>query len=196
MGDVTTSATDPLDNLSRAATQAGDVIAGVGSDQLDMPTPCNDWNVGVLIDHLVQSTTNGELRARGGKPDWGAAPEHVGDDRVEVFRARASALVDAWTQAGDLSGTATVPGMGEMPKRFPVDQMTAELAIHTWDLARGTGQSTALDPRVGEAALTWARATLTPEMRGKAFGPEVSIDPAAPLYDRLAAFFGRDPQRL
>jgi hypothetical protein len=33
-------------------------------------------------------------------------------------------------------------------------------------------------------------------MRGEAFGPEVSIDPSAPLYDRLAAFFGRDPNRL
>jgi uncharacterized protein (TIGR03086 family) len=86
--------------------------------------------------------------------------------------------------------------MGEVPRSFPVARLNAELAVHTWDLARATGQSTALDAQVGEAALTWARGALKPQMRGEAFGPEVSIDPSAPLYDRLAAFFGRDPNRL
>jgi len=41
--------------------------------------------------------------------------------------------------------------------------------------------------------LDWARDNLKPQFRGQAFGPEVPVDPDAPLYDRLAAFFGRDP---
>ena len=40
-----------------------------------------------------------------------------------------------------------MPGMGEMPRRFPVDQLTAEFAVHTWDLARATGQDERLDER-------------------------------------------------
>jgi uncharacterized protein (TIGR03086 family) len=89
--------------------------------------------------------------------------------------------------------------MGTIPKRFPLDQQITELAVHTWDIAHATGQSTAdLDPAIAELALTWARRTLRPEFRGdeadgQAFGPEIPVPDDAPIYDRLAGFFGRDP---
>jgi uncharacterized protein (TIGR03086 family) len=183
----------PLATLSRSVEQAGDVIAGVAGDQWGMHTPCPDWNVTQLVDHVIQSARNGEIRASGGSPNWAAAPPHV-DKAAAEFQEAATALIAAW-RAADLDGSVEMPGMGQLPKRFPVDQLTAEFAVHTWDLARATGQSTALDTQVGEAALTWAQGALKPQMRGQAFGPEVSIDPSAPLYDRLAAFFGRDPNR-
>ena len=109
-----------------------------------------------------------------------------------------SAVAEVLGEAGRVD--VVVHNAGHMvlgpAEAFTVDQLTAEFAVHSWDLARATGQSTALDSVVGEAALTWARGVLRPQMRGEAFGPEVSIDPSAPLYDRLAAFFGRDPNRL
>ena len=79
-----------------------------------------------------------------------------------------------------------------------VDQQIAELAVHGWDLAVATGQSTPLDTEVGDTALTWARTALQPQFRGsedegKAFGPEVDVPEDAPLYDRLAGFFGHRP---
>jgi uncharacterized protein (TIGR03086 family) len=186
------SSTDPLANLAAAAGQAGDVIAAVRDDQWTRPTPCNEWDVTALVDHVVQSLRNGAIRARGGKPDWTAQAPHAADP-IGEYRAAADALIESWRGAGDLSGSTELPGMGEMPARFPVDQLTAELAVHTWDVARATGQSTELDPQVGETALTWAQGVLRPQMRGDAFGPEVPVDPDAPLYDRLAGFFGRDP---
>lgn len=194
MTAMTTTQADPLATLTRAVDQAGEVIAGVAGDQWAMRTPCHEWDVARLVDHVIQSARNGTVRATGGKPDWTAAPPHA-DDPAAEFQAAGAALIEAWRGA-DIEGTVDMPGMGEMPRRFPVDQLTAELAVHSWDLARATGQSTALDSVVGEAALTWARGTLRPQMRGEAFGPEVSIDPSAPLYDRVAAFFGRDPNRL
>jgi uncharacterized protein (TIGR03086 family) len=77
--------------------------------------------------------------------------------------------------------------------RWAIGQHVADLAVHGWDVARSTGQSTELDPAVGQAALDWARENLKPQYRGQAFGPEVSVPEDAPLYDRLAAFFGRAP---
>jgi uncharacterized protein (TIGR03086 family) len=73
----------------------------------------------------------------------------------------------------------------------------AELAVHAWDLATSTGQSIDLDPAVGQAALEWMRGALLPAFRGeeaegKSFGPEAPIADDAPLYDRLAAFSGRE----
>jgi uncharacterized protein (TIGR03086 family) len=194
MAGVTAIQADPLTTLSRAVDQVADVIAGVGDGQWEMRTPCHDWDVTRLIDHIIQSTRNGLIQATGGKPERSAVPPHVDDPAAEFGRVGA-ALIAAFRDA-DLEGTVEMPGMGEVPRSFPVARLNAELAVHTWDLARATGQSTALDAQVGEAALTWARGALKPQMRGEAFGPEVSIDPSAPLYDRLAAFFGRDPNRL
>ena len=47
--------------------------------------------------------------------------------------------------------------------------------MHTWDVARATGQSAPLLPEVAERALAFMSAMLTPENRGKAFGPEVQV---------------------
>jgi uncharacterized protein (TIGR03086 family) len=72
-----------------------------------------------------------------------------------------------------------------------VDWQTAEIAVHTWDLARATGQSTHLDPEVAERALAFMSSGLTPENRGRAFEAEQPVADDAPVYHRLAAFAGR-----
>ena len=188
---------DPLTLLSRALDQAGTAIAGVREDQAGLPTPCRSWDVRTLVDHLVHDLEQFTARATGGRPDWSGTPPPVGDP-VTAWRDGAAKLLDAWREAGDLSGTVQLPGMGEVPARFPLDQQIAELATHTWDLVTATGQRVELDPEVGEAALDWARGALRPvfrgdEAEGKAFGPEQPVPADAPLYDRLAAFFGRRP---
>jgi uncharacterized protein (TIGR03086 family) len=82
---------------------------------------------------------------------------------------------------------------GEVPITWAIGQHLADIAVHGWDVARATDQHVQLDPHIGEAALEWGRENLKPQVRGQAFGPEVAIPAEAPVYDRLAAFFGRDP---
>jgi len=65
--------------------------------------------------------------------------------------------------------------------------------VHAWDLAQATGQSTELGLELAEDALAWGRENLKPQFRGQAFGPEISVAQNAPVYDRLAGFFGRTP---
>jgi uncharacterized protein (TIGR03086 family) len=190
-----TVTTDPVTLLLRALDQTGAIIAGVRDDQEHLPTPCRSWDVTELVAHLVHDLGQFTERASGGTPDWSAPRAAVEGDYIDAYRAGATDLVRAWRAAGDLSGTVELPGMGEVAARFPVDQQIAELAVHGWDLAVATGQSTHLDPEVGDTALTWAQATLRPQFRGsedegKAFGPEVDVAEDAPLYDRLAGFFG------
>jgi uncharacterized protein (TIGR03086 family) len=189
--------TDPLSLLSRAVDQVADVVAGIRPEQADLPTPCRSWNVRELVVHVVQELGPFTAAARGEQPDWSAPGPRVGDDWAGEFRTGADALLAAWGKA-DLTGTADLPGLGEVPARVPVDMQIAEFAAHAWDLARATGQSTDLDPEVAEVALAFMRTTLAPRFRGseadgKSFGPEVPIADDAPPYERLAAFSGRHP---
>ncbi|MFD0277439.1 TIGR03086 family metal-binding protein [Kitasatospora sp. NPDC127111] len=194
-----TAAEDPIDLLARALAQTAGLIDGVGTELAGHPTPCRSWDVGTLISHLLFDLSQFTVRANGGNPDWSQSFERVEDDWLHRFEAGAEELVAAWRNAGDLTGVIEIPNVGKLPARFPVDQQIAEFAVHGWDLARATGQSTdGLDHEVARASLAWARGALRPEYRGSeedglTFGPEVTVPDDAPLYDRLAAFFGRDP---
>ncbi|NYD41029.1 TIGR03086 family metal-binding protein [Nocardioides panaciterrulae] len=165
--------------LSRALDQAGDVLARVHSDQLRRPTPCRDWDVARLIAHLVAAPTRFLTAVRGEEPDWSAEPPPIGTEWAQVFRNEADDLIHAWHQQGDRAEVRMV------------DWQTAEFAVHTWDLAQATGQSTRLDQEVAERALAFMAAGLTPENRGDAFAHEVEVEDDAPLYHRLAAYAGR-----
>ena len=106
-------------------------------------------------------------------------------------------MTAAWEREGALDRTVKSPS-GEVPVSWSIGLQIADLVVHAWDLAKATGQSTALDPELGETALEWGRRNLRPEFRGeegsgKSFGPEVRVPDDAPLYERLAAFFGRTP---
>jgi uncharacterized protein (TIGR03086 family) len=187
--------TEPLTLLSRAVDQAGEVIARVGPDQADLPTPCRSWSVRQLVDHLIYDLDQFVTMAKGGRGDWSEPTPPSGDDWMGTYRARADELMAAWGKA-DLSGTTEMPGMGQVPARMPVDMQIVELAVHTWDLAVATGQPTRLDPEVAEVGLAFMRNTLAPQYRGseedgKSFGPEVQVPAGAPPYERLAAFAGR-----
>lgn len=168
-----------LDVLRRALDQAGDAIAEVTDEQLSLSTPCPDWEVSRLISHLLQDAERFTLSVRGGDPDWSILPEPVTGDWASDFRSAADELVDAWQR----KGRDEPPG--------PVWQ-ASEVAIHTWDLVRATGQSRQLDADVAERALAFMSAALTPENRGSAFAEELDSAADAPAYDRLAAFAGRD----
>jgi uncharacterized protein (TIGR03086 family) len=178
---MTTAAKQSIDVLARALDQAADVLSSVPRARLSDATPCGDWDVADLIAHLVAAPRNFVLMAGGGQPDWSAKPP-LPDDWAAEFRPAAAELLSKWHEAGDSASPQAV------------DWQTAEIAIHTWDLARATGQSTALDPEVARRGLDFMSGALTPDNRGDVFGPPVAVPEDAPVYDRLVAFAGRDPR--
>jgi uncharacterized protein (TIGR03086 family) len=174
-----TSATESVVVLSRALDQAGDVLAAVRADQLARPTPCADWDVAQLVGHLVDAPVRFLQMARGESPDWSAGPRRVSAGWVADFRSNADDLLHHWHEAGAAADAGQV------------DWEIAEIAVHTWDVARATGQSPYLDPEVAERGLAFMSAMLTPENRGNVFAPAVPVADDAPVYDRLAAVAGR-----
>ena len=182
--------TPSLGLLERALDQAGAIIARTRPDQAGLPTPCIEFDVHALVNHLVfdvQMFTSGVRGGERGSPD----ADLIGSDWSGAYDAAQKSLLDAWRQKG-VEGTIKTR-IGEFPATWAVGQHLADVAVHAWDLATATHQSTKLDPEVARVALDWARAALKPELRGNTFGPEIEVPENAPIYERLAGFFGRNP---
>jgi uncharacterized protein (TIGR03086 family) len=176
---------DDLARLRRALDQTEAAIARVTPGQHRLPTPCQDWDVTTLVTHVTGGLDRLAIMVRGEQPDWKAQLPPLGDDWAGTFRDKAVVLLDTWQTA-------------DPAQRPHIEMQIAEHAVHTWDVARATGQPVeTLDAAVGEHALAWSRGALKPEWRGAggggAFGDEVPVPEDAPVYDQLAGWFGRDP---
>jgi uncharacterized protein (TIGR03086 family) len=162
--------------LDTGLDQLAELVATVGPDDLDKPTPCTDWQVRDLVDHVLHSTAGMAKAARGEQVDWSAPTPHA-DDPVAAFGERAQELRTVMADAGEAANA---------------DWQLAELATHTWDLATALGRSTSdLDPVVAERGLGFMSAQLTDDKRGEAFQPEQQAPAGADAYQRIAAFAGR-----
>jgi uncharacterized protein (TIGR03086 family) len=179
--------------LERAIDQTAAAIGGVRPDQATLPTPCANFDVRGLVNHTVYDVQTFASMVKGGErgsPDANL----LGDDWAGAFRTGGAELMAAW-QARGINGTIKNQ-LGEFPASWGAMQHVADFAVHSWDIAVSTDQSTAsFDTEVAEAALAWAKDNLKPQFRGadKAFGTEVEVAADAPAYDRLVGFFGRQP---
>jgi uncharacterized protein (TIGR03086 family) len=178
-------ATDEAGILSRVLDQTGDLLDRVHAETVSRPTPCDQWDVGALADHVIADGTNFVTMLHGGKPDWSSPPPHVSESWGPRFKVGADDVLHAWAQGPGATGR-------EGGATVPVGLLVAEYATHSWDLAKALGVPSAeLDPELAEVALDFMRATLKPEMRTGAFDAEVMAPEGAGAYERLAAFAGR-----
>jgi uncharacterized protein (TIGR03086 family) len=161
--------------LDRLAGLLDDVPGGALGD----PTPCPQWSVQDLVDHIVAAPSRFARMARGEAVDWSATPS-AGHEPAAQFGAHAEDLLRV---VGDDAASGGP---------VPLDWQCAEIAVHTWDLATALGRSTGdLDVEVAERGLAFMRASLTEDNRGPAFGPEQPAPEGADAYQRIAAFAGR-----
>ncbi len=173
------------------------LLLGVDDDELTGPTPCPDWTVAALLDHLMGLSYAFTQAARkrtdvpgtaDGPPDPSAQhlPPHWRSRLPVLLEELATAWKDpsAWTgttQAGGVTMPATAMGMVAMN----------ELIMHSWDLAMATGQEYAADPRTLEVLIEFLSegpAEGTPGL----FGPRIAVDDEATLLDQALALAGRD----
>ena len=169
-----------LEALRTALDQSADVLDAVGPDDVSKPTACRDWTVAELADHLVNGTTNFARKLRGEDVNYSAAGTSHEGDWAAAQRDAATDLLTAWNEVG-----ADSQAMGP-------DWQSAELSVHTWDLADALGHPTGeLDPTPAERGLAFMQANMSDEMRGDSFGPAQTAPDGADAYARIAAFAGR-----
>lgn len=183
----------------RAYEHAAGVVAGVEPGLLQRPTPCPDYDVATLVDHLVGAGHRAAALGRGATPTGDEFPHVELAVAPEQLRRAGTDAQDAWSDDARLSATVVMPWGETYTGATLVDMYLAELATHAWDLAVATDQLDRLDSDVATGAIHGARAMLKPEYRnlmadGSPFGSEVQAPPDATAWERLAAFMGRQPR--
>jgi uncharacterized protein (TIGR03086 family) len=174
---------DPLDLYGRASEWTLSKVAGVAG-KLDAATPCDEWDVRELMNHMLdtQKYFVGEARGEDVSPPSPHPPEVLGDDPVADFdRARAETL-STFGEEGVIDKTGPALGIAFS------DQL-----VHGWDLAKATGQDATMPEGLPEAAYEMIHGRLTDEQRKGVFKPELPVAPDASAQDKLLAYTGRDP---
>ncbi|GAA1384716.1 TIGR03086 family metal-binding protein [Kitasatospora putterlickiae] len=185
---------DPRPLYRSALDQLEKLIAEAGPETLDRPTPCAEYDLRALLDHVVGGVHRFAYTGEGGLSlDVAAATGGVPDDGWPAALGRARARVTAaWAQDAKLDRPTSVP-WGEVSGRDAVGGYVLETVVHAWDIARALDATDRLDERLGEAALAIALAVMPAEPRGGRvpFAPVQPAPAGADAYTRLAAHTGR-----
>jgi uncharacterized protein (TIGR03086 family) len=182
---------DPLAAFDETVAAVGVLVGGTRIDQFADPTPCSDWDVHKILDHLIETMDiYGDL-ARGTMPQEGEERRY--DDPVAAFDVIAGRARSAFAAPGYLEAISDTP-IGPQPGRVVVQHVVNELVAHGWDLARGTGQDTDLVPRIADNVLaSWQAFLGTWDRSGNPnFTAERDAPADATPADRVAAYLGRE----
>ena len=182
---------DPLADLDAASAGTQRIVARIGADQWELPTPCDGADVRALVNHLVAGNLAFAALVNGTEPPDGDA-DHLGDDPLGAFRASAARLLAALSTPGLAARTFTLP-VGRVPGAELVRIRVTEYLGHGWDLARATGQPPGFPDDVAERGLAGARRQLRGRSAGQhaGFADEKPVPAGTAAIDRLAAFLGR-----
>jgi len=178
---------DELESAEATFAVLDHVLHGIADDDLDKQTPCREFDVASLTDHLMNSIT-----VIGGVA--GAEfPERDRTDSVErqVVMAGRPAL-DAWKRRG-LDGTVPF-GSGEAPAKMMAGILSLEFLVHAWDYAAAVGREVTAPDSLSDYVMGLARNVITPEGRSRAgFDDPIELPDEAGSLERLLAYTGRRP---
>ncbi|MEV4252596.1 TIGR03086 family metal-binding protein [Spirillospora sp. NPDC049652] len=172
------------------------IVRQVPGDRLDAPTPCSDWDVRTVVNHVI--FWNGRAAGAAAKAEP-TGPDEDHDFTAEPgwadrFAEQAAATVRAWQDPDAWTGTTSLSGTGPgMPAPVIGGMMVGECVLHGWDIAAALGIDPRFDPALVEFCYRSLSSIADMGRQYGAFGPEVAVPEDAPLLDRLIGLSGRDP---
>lgn len=189
--------TDQRETLRYAIDHAGGVVAATTDDVLGRPTPCDEFDVRTLLNHLDAVVRRIAHIMDGGAPfDVPSIAEGFADgDRDARWKADVIALGERLDDDSVLDRVLTLP-FGTMPGSAAIGHYVRELTTHAWDLAIAIGRRDVLDDALARGCLPTMMEALPADPRGAPipFGPVVAVGADATPYEQLVAWMGRDPQ--
>ena len=179
--------TDELQSAEESFAVLEHVLHGIAKDDESKQTPCREFDVAKLTDHLMNSiTTIGDMAGA-------EFPERDTSDSVErqvVLAARPA--LDAWHKRG-LDGSVPFRD-GEAPATMMAGVLSLEFLVHAWDYAKAIGREATPSEELSDYVLGIAKKVITPEGRTNVgFDDPVDVAADAGALDRLIAYTGRRP---
>lgn len=178
---------DPLTQLGQLGPLLASVVGTISEEQLDNPTPCDDFTVRGVLEHMIGGATAFAAAYRGeapGEPDL--------DDVLAGFGPALEDLFAAVTAPGALDQQVAAP-FGEVPGETFARFIVLDGLVHGWDLSTATGQPYEPPVELVAAVDEFAHQALDPLRDGQTFGDAVEPGPDATPIERLAAYTGRRP---
>lgn len=184
------------ERVRRAADAFAALIADVNADEWDRATPCSEWDLRQLVNHVVGGTVmfvdllNGVPLPEGEALQSFRARDFLGADAHVAFSAAAESLVDAFAAPGALDRVVASP-IGAVPGSVVAHLRVTELLVHGWDVKQTLGRGS-LPEDLAEQELEFSRAAVARVMPGRMpFAPPQPVADDAPASERLAALLGR-----
>ncbi|GAA2470865.1 maleylpyruvate isomerase family mycothiol-dependent enzyme [Streptomyces thermolineatus] len=168
-----------------------DRVRGTRPQAWDAPAPCEGWTARDVVGHLVEWFP-GFLRAGAGVE----LPEgpSVDDDPVAAWTVHSDGVQALLDDPATADRTLSDRHLGQLPLDRAVDRFyTADVFLHTWDLARATGQDEHLDPDRCARLLDGMLPLDDALRRSGHYGPRVEVPESSDVQTRLLAFIGRRP---
>lgn len=177
----------------RAVDGFGRRIHAVGKDQWNLPTPCPDWDVRTLCNHLVNESlwtpplmTGQTIEEVGDRFDG----DVLGEDPKKSWDESAPEAISAVQQDGAMERMVHL-SFGDVPGREYALQLFADYLIHSWDLARAIGGDEELEPELVDECARWFESMEAAYRAGGAIAERPEVPDEADPQTRLLAMFGR-----
>ncbi|MCP2342155.1 TIGR03086 family metal-binding protein [Actinomadura rupiterrae] len=186
-----------MSHLSNAAEALAAVAGAINDDQLANKTPCTEYDVRALVNHLLfwgPSLAGGGRKESVPQPAASESEANLADDD---WRGRLLALLDditsSWAPPSAWEGETDMGTPQTLPAPVLGDMITGELALHAWDLAVATGQRLELPADLLAHLHGRVLASVEQGREMGMYGPQVAVPDDAPALDRILGLTGRDP---
>jgi uncharacterized protein (TIGR03086 family) len=172
-----------LDLYERASDWTTSNVAGATS-KLDAPTPCDQWDVRTLLNHMLETQKYfvGAAQGKDVSPPGQSPPEVLGRDPHADFEQARRDMLSTYGAPGVIEKTGPSLGIA-----------FSDLLLHGWDLAKATKQDTTMPEGLPEAAFQMIHGRFTEDQRKGVFKPEIDVPADAPAQAKLLAYTGRKP---
>jgi uncharacterized protein (TIGR03086 family) len=182
---------EPTEQLAHIVPTLTALVGRIDAAQLNHPTPCSDFTVHDVLDHMIIGAGTFAYHFRGEDPPEIKAPPVYGRVPAAEFTAAMNDLLAATRSPGAMDRDIPAP-VGQMPGSEFARFVVFDGTVHGWDLATATGLAFEPPADVVDAVDGFARDVLTDDMRdGDTFKAATDAPESASQLERLAAFSGR-----
>jgi uncharacterized protein (TIGR03086 family) len=188
------ASTEPVELLVAANDEFARRLRSVEPDDWARPTPCSEWDVRALVNHVVGANVRYELLLHGASTEQVEATrslDHLGDDPLSSFVTTADRVVACFREDGALERVAHHVN-GDRSGRELLSMRILDVAVHGWDLARAIGVEEALDHEIVAFLIAYTADLDSAQERAFA-AASTEVPPNASPQDRLLYRLGRHP---